>query len=76
MSVGGGWELTAQYLGYAHGQLFPTLLTQESLNASIAGVHGQFVFADSCVAAQGIAGKLSSGIGGVNACVISRPLRK
>ena len=76
MSAGGGWELTAQYLGYANGHLFPTLLTQETLNDSIAGVHGQFVFADSCVEAEGLAGKLSSGIGGVNACVISRPLRK
>jgi hypothetical protein len=26
------------------------------------------------VAAEGLAGKLSSGIGGINACVISRPL--
>ena len=75
MSAGGGWELTAQYLGYATGHLFPTLLTPESLNPSIAGVHGQFVFADSCVTAEGLAGKLSSGIGGVNACVISRPLK-
>lgn len=76
MSAGGGWELTAQYLGYASGHLFPTLLTEETLNASIAEVHGQYVFADSCVTAEGLAGKLSSGIGGVNACVISRPLAK
>jgi 3-oxoacyl-[acyl-carrier-protein] synthase II len=75
MSAGGGWELTAQYLGYASGHLFPTLLTEESLNPAIADIHGQFVFADSCVAAEGLAGKLSSGIGGINACVISRPLK-
>jgi 3-oxoacyl-(acyl-carrier-protein) synthase len=74
MSAGGGWELTAQYLGYASGHLFPTLLTEESLNPAIANIHGQFVFADSCVTAEGLAGKLSSGIGGINACVISRPL--
>jgi 3-oxoacyl-[acyl-carrier-protein] synthase II len=74
MSAGGGWELTAQYLGYANGHLFPTLLTEKSLNPAIASIHGQFVFADSCVAAEGLAGKLSSGIGGINACVISRPL--
>jgi 3-oxoacyl-[acyl-carrier-protein] synthase II len=74
MSAGGGWELTAQYLGYATGHLFPTLLTEGSLNPAIAGIHGRFVFADSCVAAKGLAGKLSSGIGGINACVISRPL--
>ena len=67
MSAGGGWELTAQYLGYVTGHLFPTLLTEDSLNPAIAGIHGQYVFADSCVTAEGLAGKLSSGIGGVNA---------
>jgi 3-oxoacyl-[acyl-carrier-protein] synthase II len=76
MSAGGGWELTAQYLGYTTGHLFPTLLTEGSLNPAIAGLHGQYVFADSCVTAEGLAGKLSSGIGGINACVISRPLPK
>jgi 3-oxoacyl-[acyl-carrier-protein] synthase II len=76
MSAGGGWELTAQYLGYASGHLFPTLLTENSLNPAIADIHRQYVFADSCVAADGLAGKLSSGIGGINACVISRPLPK
>jgi 3-oxoacyl-(acyl-carrier-protein) synthase len=76
MSAGGGWELTAQYLGYASGHLFPTLLTEKSLNPAIADIHGQYVFADSCVTAEGLAGKLSSGIGGINACVISRPLEK
>lgn len=74
MSAGGGWELTAQYLGYATGHLFPTLLTENSLNPAIAGIHGRYIFADSCVTAEGLAGKLSSGIGGINACVISRPL--
>ena len=62
------------YLGYAGGHLFPTVLPKSS-NEAIAGIHGQFVFADSCVAAEGFAGKLSSGIGGINACVISRPLQ-
>jgi 3-oxoacyl-[acyl-carrier-protein] synthase II len=76
MSAGGGWELTAQYLGYASGHLFPTLLTEKSLNPAIADIHRQYVFADSCVTAEGLAGKLSSGIGGINACVISRPLEK
>ena len=76
MSAGGGWELTAQYLGYQAGHLYPTLLTEKSLNPAIAGLHGHYVFAGSSVAAEGLAGKLSSGIGGVNACVISRPLAK
>jgi len=74
MSAGGGWELTAQYLGYAKGKLAPTPLSASELNEQIAKVHGNFVFRDACDAPQGLAGKLSMGIGGINACVISRPL--
>lgn len=74
MSAGGGWELTAQYLGYEEGRLFPTPLVEKQLNAAIRDVHDRFVFDVSCEAAPGLAGKLSMGIGGINACVISRPL--
>jgi hypothetical protein len=35
-------------------------------------MHEQFVFNSACPAGSGYAGKLSMGIGGVNACVISR----
>jgi 3-oxoacyl-[acyl-carrier-protein] synthase II len=75
MSAGGGWELTAQYLGYEQGQLFPTPLKADELNASIREVHDRFVFDAGCEVTPGLAGKLSMGIGGINACVISRPLR-
>ena len=44
-----------------------------SCNAAIAAVHQRFVFDQPQPAPQGLAGKLSMGIGGVNACVISRP---
>ncbi len=74
MSAGGGWELTAQYLGYERGRLFPTPLGREELNREIAARHGLFVFDRACAAPEGLAGKLSMGIGGINACVISRPL--
>ena len=74
MSAGGGWELTAQYLGYEQGKLFPTPLTSEELNPAIRDLHGSFVFRDECVFPNKIAGKLSMGIGGINACVLSRPL--
>jgi 3-oxoacyl-(acyl-carrier-protein) synthase len=74
MSAGGGWELTAQYLGYEQGQLFPTPLKADELNTSIRQVHDQFVFDAGCEVIPGLAGKLSMGIGGINACVISRPL--
>src|SRR5207302_584329 len=39
MSAGGGWELTAQYLGYAKGELYPTPLEEQQLNKSIAALH-------------------------------------
>lgn len=73
MSAGGGWELTAQYLGAEAGQLFPTPLTARELNPEIAGVHHRTLFDEPCPFPPGLAGKLSMGIGGINACVISRP---
>ncbi len=73
MGAGGGWELTAQYLGYMHGRLYPTPLTKEMLNPEIANLHGSFVFRDGCPFPNKLAGKLSMGIGGINACVLSRP---
>ena len=73
MAAGGGWELTAQYLGYARGHLFPTPLGEAELNPQIAAVHDLFAFDRPCPSRPGAAGKLSMGIGGINACVISRP---
>ncbi|HXS17975.1 MAG TPA: beta-ketoacyl synthase N-terminal-like domain-containing protein, partial [Polyangiaceae bacterium] len=73
MGVGGGWELTAQYLGAARGQLYPTALSEDELNP-VLGELGQTLVYDSCVnVAPGPVGKLSMGVGGINACVISRP---
>ena len=74
MSAGGGWELTAQYLGYQEGRIFPTSLKKEDLNPEIAAVHQLMVFDQPCDVPPGLAGKISMGIGGVNACIISRPL--
>jgi 3-oxoacyl-(acyl-carrier-protein) synthase len=74
MSAGGGWELTAQYLGFERGRLYPTPLHPNELNREIAGIHDLYVFDEPCPAGKGVAGKLSMGIGGINACVISRPL--
>lgn len=72
MSAGGGWELTAQYLGYERGRIYPTPLRPGDLNREIAARHPLFAFDRPCAAPAGPAGKLSMGIGGVNACVISR----
>ncbi len=76
MSAAGGWELTAQYLGYERGHLFPTPLEEGELNPEIGGLHERFVFDASCPAPDAPAGKLSMGVGGVNACIISRPWRR
>lgn len=73
MGAGGGWELTAQYLGIARGALFPTPLAEGELNGEITRLHRRFVFDAACPIAGGWAGKLSMGVGGVNACVLSRP---
>jgi 3-oxoacyl-[acyl-carrier-protein] synthase II len=73
MSAGSGWELTAQYMGYEQGELFPTTLTHESLNHMIADVHDRFVYGSGCEFPHRASGKLSMGIGGINACIISRP---
>lgn len=73
MAAGGGWELTAQYLGSEKGKIYPTPLVRDELNAHIAGVHDLFAYDEPCGFPAGPVGKLSMGIGGINACVISRP---
>lgn len=73
MAAGSGWELTAQYLGSERGRLYPTPLGRGELNPQIAAVHDLFAFDQACPSPAGPAGKLSMGIGGINACVISRP---
>lgn len=75
MSAGGGWELTAQYMGVARGVLHPTPLRKDELNPQIHALHQQFVFDEACpMPPKRAVGKLSMGVGGVNACVVSRPL--
>jgi 3-oxoacyl-[acyl-carrier-protein] synthase II len=74
MSVGGGWELTAQHLGMARGKLFPMPLTEGELHADVRVHTAKFVQEDGCeVPRRGYSGKLSMGVGGINSCVISRP---
>jgi len=73
MGCGGGWELVAQHIGLAQGRLHPTPLGEEQLNRGIAEEGFSYVLDQSCEAPAGAAGKLSMGVGGINACVISRP---
>ncbi|MDX1582382.1 MAG: beta-ketoacyl synthase N-terminal-like domain-containing protein [Thermoanaerobaculia bacterium] len=73
MSVGGGWELTAQHLGVARGELYPTVLAEDDIHPDIREHSARFVHLESCSVNHGYSGKLSMGIGGINSCVISRP---
>jgi 3-oxoacyl-(acyl-carrier-protein) synthase len=73
MSVGGGWELTAQHLGMAKGKLYPSELTEGELHADVKIHDAKFVQVDGCRVDGGYSGKMSMGIGGINSCVISRP---
>ncbi|MEM7247638.1 MAG: beta-ketoacyl synthase N-terminal-like domain-containing protein [Acidobacteriota bacterium] len=73
MSAGGGWELTAQYLAHERGHVLPTALSKDELHEAIGGLHGNYVFDEPLPLPTGPEGKLSMGIGGINACVISRP---
>jgi 3-oxoacyl-(acyl-carrier-protein) synthase len=73
MSVGGGWELTAQHIGMAQGKLFPMPLTEGELHADVKVHNPSFVDRKGRSVAPGYSGKLSMGVGGINSCVISRP---
>jgi 3-oxoacyl-(acyl-carrier-protein) synthase len=73
MGVGGGWELTAQYLGVERGSLFPTTLAEHEVHPSIRALSQRLVLDEAHAIARGPVGKLSMGVGGVNACVISTP---
>jgi 3-oxoacyl-(acyl-carrier-protein) synthase len=76
MGVGGGWELTAQYLGYERGTLFPTPLQPGEVHDSIQKLGQNLVFDRPIEFPRRPVGKLSMGVGGINACVISRPWEK
>ncbi len=72
MSVCGGWELTAQHLGFARGELHPIDLVEEELHPQMRP-HSSSLIVESTTELDGkVAGKLNMGVGGVNACVISR----
>src|SRR5262249_46121626 len=73
MSVGGGWELTAQYLGMSRGHIYGMPLTEGELHADVKVHDAKFVQVDGCHVDRGYSGKLSMGIGGITSCVISRP---
>jgi 3-oxoacyl-(acyl-carrier-protein) synthase len=72
MGAGGGWELTAQYLGHAAGSYFATRIGWETVHPEIRALHEKFTLTERTPVESSFVGKLSMGVGGVNACVISR----
>jgi hypothetical protein len=72
MSVCGGWELTAQHMGFANGILHPVNLDGQELHPQIAPYHECLLQREHAHLEGEVAGKINMGIGGVNACVICR----
>jgi 3-oxoacyl-(acyl-carrier-protein) synthase len=72
MSVCGGWELTAQHLGFARGILHPVNLEEGEIHPTIRPHRESLVEHEKAELEGQVAGKLNMGVGGVNACVISR----
>ncbi|MHB8766413.1 MAG: beta-ketoacyl synthase N-terminal-like domain-containing protein, partial [Deferrisomatales bacterium] len=72
MSVCGGWELTAQHLGFAKGKLLPVDLTADEVHSQIQPYHRCLVLPPDAPLRGDIAGKINMGVGGINACVFCR----
>ena len=72
MSVCGGWELTAQHMGFAKGILHPVDLEDDEIHPKIRPHRESLVRHEKAELEGEVAGKLNMGVGGVNACVISR----
>jgi 3-oxoacyl-(acyl-carrier-protein) synthase len=72
MSVCGGWELTAQHLGFSKGKLLPVDLNECEMHAQMRPYHCCLVGTDPGPMTGEIAGKINMGVGGINACVICR----
>ncbi len=72
MSVGGGWELTAQHMAMAEGVLPPCAIPNERLNPEITKLSADIVTDRPRAFTGRIGGKINMGIGGINGVVISR----
>lgn len=78
MSVCGGWELTAQHMGLAKGQLLPINVDLQEFHEMIRP-HSSRLVRNQPVKMKkdmGYAGKINMGVGGINACVFCKPWDK
>jgi len=72
MSVCGGWELTAQHMGFAKGELHPVNIALEEFHEQVRPYFCHVV-PDQARRIEGdVAGKINMGVGGINACTICR----
>jgi 3-oxoacyl-(acyl-carrier-protein) synthase len=72
MSVCGGWELTAQHMGFSKGKLLAINISEDELHDKVRPYHRCLVSDESESMEGAIAGKINMGVGGINACVICR----
>ena len=72
MSVGGGWELTAQHLAMTEGVLPPGGIPDDKLNPEITKLSENIVTDRPRPFTGKIGGKINMGIGGINGVVISK----
>ncbi len=72
MSVCGGWELTAQHLGFAKGVLHPVNVEEYELHPAMQPYHDCLVGEEKAELEGDVAAKINMGVGGMNACVICR----
>ena len=75
MSVCGGWELTAQHMGFSKGKLLPININENEYHDKVHPYHRCLVSNEPetpGIMKGDIAGKINMGVGGVNTCVICR----
>jgi 3-oxoacyl-(acyl-carrier-protein) synthase len=72
MSVSGGWELTAQHLGFSKGELLPVNLESAEIHEKIRPYYQRLVQDEARLAEGDVAGKINMGVGGINACAICK----
>jgi 3-oxoacyl-(acyl-carrier-protein) synthase len=72
MSVCGGWELTAQHLGFSKGALHPVDISLEEFHQQVRPYFCRLISDEQRTIEGDVAGKINMGVGGINACTICR----
>ncbi len=72
MSVCGGWELTAQHMGFSKGELHPVNVSPEEFHEQVQPYFWRLLPNATSSIEGDVAGKINMGVGGINACTICR----